>query len=89
MPNHYYLLSFETLRSELQRPAIFCNGAHYLLGHPGGHFSLDLKCDGDLRSDDSGEVRNNFICDSTRISSCACRVKSDGSVEATRRRWAS
>ena len=65
---------FELVALELQRAAVFADGAHHVLRHAFGDVRGDVQTHGDLGADEARQVSDHFLGDGTRVASDAGRV---------------
>src|SRR5690606_3489569 len=78
------LLVLETLRYELQGPAVFRHRADRVLAGPLWEARLDLQRDEDLRPGQSCEVGDDLFGDPRRLEANARGVEAHGPVESRR-----
>lgn len=78
------LLHFESLAVKFQRAAVLCYDANDIVWRTRWNFCVDLKCDFNLRAQDTGKVSNNLICDPTGVPADRRGIQGYSSVESLR-----
>jgi hypothetical protein len=69
------------MMTELQCSAVLSYDANDLFWHAGHNVRLDFQCNGDFRTNQSGQMRNDFVGNPASISSDASRIDSYAAVK--------
>ena len=76
------LLFFESLVGEVERAAVLGDGAHDLIGSAVRDLGFYLQRDGDVGTDEPGEMGDHFVGDLAGVAADAGGVERYGTVKA-------